>query len=74
MHKRAGITSTADGTTLLTVSLSNGPKGGFAYQQNTGELYYSSNGNFAGGGTLVGVVYTSGTTPWVFDATKFTQV
>jgi hypothetical protein len=70
----ADLTSTTDASTLVGVSLSNGGHGGFAYQQDTGELYYSNNGNFAGGGTLVGVVYTSGTTPWVFDATKFTQV
>jgi Ca2+-binding RTX toxin-like protein len=71
----ADLTSTANTSTLDTVSLLNGGKGGFAYQQDTGELYYSSDGTFAGGaGTLVGVVYSSGTTPWVFDETKFTQV
>ena len=71
---RADLTSAADATTRLAVSLSNGGNGGFVYQQDTGELYYSANGSFAGGGTLVGVIDSSGTTPWTFDATKFTQV
>jgi hypothetical protein len=70
----ADLTSTADASTLVAVSLSNGGHGGFAYQQDTGELYYSNNGDFSGGGTLVGLVYTSGTTPWVFDSTKFMEV
>jgi hypothetical protein len=70
----ADLTSTADASTLVAVSLSNGGHGGFAYQQDTGELYYSNNGDFSGGGTLVGLVYTSGTTPWLFDASKFMEV
>jgi Ca2+-binding RTX toxin-like protein len=70
----ADLTSAADAATRMGLSLSNGGNGGFVYQQNTGELYYSGDGTFAGGGTLVGVVYSSGTTPWTFDATKFTQV
>jgi hypothetical protein len=52
----------------------NGGHGAFVYQQNTGELYYSNNGNFAGGGTLVGVVESSTNTPWTYNANSFMQV
>ena len=73
----------ADGTTLkavadaasqLAVPVMNGGNGAFVYQQNTGELYYSGNGNFTGGGTLVGVVDSSSNTPWIYNASSFTQV
>ena len=70
----ADLTSAADATARQALTLSNAPSGGFVYQQDTGELYYSANGSFTGGGTLVGVIDSSGTTPWTFDATKFTQV
>ena len=68
------LTSVADNTALLATTLTNGGKGQFAYELDTGGLYYSSNGVFSGGGTLVGTVTTDGTTPWTFDATKFVQV
>jgi Ca2+-binding RTX toxin-like protein len=70
----ADLTSAADATIRLGVTLSNGGKGGFVYQQDTGELYYSSNGNFTGGGTLVGVIDSASNTAWAYDASKFTQV
>ena len=35
----------------LATTLANGGKGGFVYEQDTGELFYSGNGSFAGGGT-----------------------
>ena len=64
----------ADAATRLTVAEATAGKGGFVYQQDTGELYYSSNGNFAGGGAMVGVIDSSNAVPWVYDATKFVQV
>jgi hypothetical protein len=70
----ADLTSAADATSRLAVSLSNGGKGGFVYEQDTGELYYSANGSFAGGGTLVGVIDSSSGTPWTYNASSFTQV
>ena len=68
------LKAVADVATRLTVSEATGGKGGFVYQQDTGELYYSSNGNFAGGGTLVGVVDSSSGVPWVYNASSFVQV
>src|SRR5262249_24794904 len=59
---------------LLGTTLSNGGKGAFVYEQDTGELYYSSNGSFAGGGSLLAVITTNGSTPWTFNSTCFTQV
>ena len=44
------------------------------YEQDTGGLYYSGNGSFAAGGTLIGDVTTNGTTAWTFNANSFTQV
>ena len=64
----------ADAATRLTISEATGGKGGFVYQQDTGELYYSKNGNFAGGGTLVGVIDSSSNVPWVYNASSFIQV
>ena len=51
-----------------------GSKGGFVYQQDTGELYYNSTGVFTGGGTLVGVIDGSSSVPWVYNASSFVQV
>ena len=73
----------ADGTTLkdvataaarLAVPVMNAGHGAFVYEQDTGELYYSSNGNFAGGGTLVGVVDSGNGVAWTYNASNFTQV
>ena len=50
------IAMVADNAALLAKTLSNGSKGGFAYEQDTGGLYYSGTGHFSGGGTLVGIV------------------
>ena len=58
----------------LATTLSNGGNGAFVYEQDTGGLYYSANGSFAGGGTLIGTVTTNGTTAWTFNANSFTQV
>jgi hypothetical protein len=68
------ITSVADSAALLATTLSTGGKGGFAYQSDTGELYFSANGSFTGGGTLIGVITTNGSTPWTYDFTKFIDV
>ncbi len=53
------LKAVANAATRLTIAEATGGKGGFVYQQDTGELYYSNNGNFAGGGTLVGVIDSS---------------
>jgi hypothetical protein len=68
------IKAVADNGTLLTTTLSTGGKGGFVYQQDTGELFFSANGNFTGGGTLIGVITTNGSTAWTYDFTKFIDV
>ena len=68
------IAMVADNAALLAKTLSNGSKGGFAYEQDTGGLYYSGTGHFSGGGTLVGIVTSNGTTPWAYDATRFVEV
>jgi hypothetical protein len=68
------LEAVADAATRLTVAEATGGKGGFVYEQDTGELYYSGNGSFAGGGTLVGVIDSSGSAPWVYKATSFTEV
>ena len=70
----ADLTSVADNAALLTTTLSNNGKGGFAYEVDNGHLYYSNTGSFAGGGTLIGIITTDGTAAWTFDSTKFTQV
>ncbi len=54
--------------------MANGGKGGFAYEQDNGQLYYSSNGSFVNGGTLIGIVTTDGVHPWTFNASSFIQV
>jgi len=68
------LKAVADAATRLTINEATGGKGGFVYQQNTGELYYSSNGSFAGGGTLIGVIDSSSNVPWTYNANSFTQV
>jgi Ca2+-binding RTX toxin-like protein len=68
------IAGVANAAARLATVLSNGGNGGFVYEQDTGELYYSGTGNFSGGGTLVGIITTNGSTPWTYDPTKFTQV
>jgi Ca2+-binding RTX toxin-like protein len=65
----------ADAATRLTIAEATGGKGGFVYQQDTAELYYSANGNFAGGGTVVGVIDTNNnSTPWIYNSSSFMQV
>ena len=68
------IKSVADATTRLATTLSTGGSGGFVYEQDTGELYFNSTGAFAGGGTLVGIITSNGTTPWVYAVSSFQQV
>jgi Calpain family cysteine protease len=58
----------------LATRLANGGKGGFVYEQDNGHLYYSSNGSFATGGTMIGVITTDGVHPWAFNANSFVQV
>jgi Ca2+-binding RTX toxin-like protein len=70
----ADIVCVANVTTRLKTNLANHGKGAFAFEQDNGQLYYSSNGSFAGGGTLIGIITTDGTHPWVFNASSFIQV
>jgi hypothetical protein len=59
------------GSTSTAVNLG---QAGFFYDTDDGKLYYSSNGDFSGGGTLVGTITTNGSTAWTYDATKFTLI
>ena len=68
------LADVANAATRLSTTLANGGKGAFVYQQDTGELFYSSNGSFTGGGTLLGMITTDGSTPWTFNASSFMQV
>jgi len=68
------IKAVANAAARLTTTLSNSGHGGFVYEQDTGELYYNATGNFSGGGTIVGIVTTNGTTPWTYNVSSFTQV
>jgi Ca2+-binding RTX toxin-like protein len=68
------LVDVANATSRLKTNLVNHGKGGFAFEQDNGQLYYSSNGSFAGGGTLIGIITTDGTHPWVFNARSFIQV
>ncbi len=68
------LTNVADATARLAASLSNGGKGGFVYQEDTGGLYYSADGSFSGGGVLIGTITTNGTAAWAYDANSFMQV
>ena len=70
----ADLADVANAASRLSTTLANGGKGALVYQQDTGDLFYSRNGSFTGGGRLVGVVTTNGTTPWLFNASSFTQV
>jgi Ca2+-binding RTX toxin-like protein len=68
------IAAVADAAARLATTSAIGGLGGFVYQQDAGELYYSSNGDFAGGGILIGILTTDGSTAWTYDFTKFTDV
>ncbi len=68
------LVNVANAAALLKSSLNNHGKGGFAFEQDNGQLYYSSNGSFAGGGTLIAVITTDGTHPWLFNVSSFIQV
>lgn len=68
------LTNVANRASRLAKTLSNGGKGGFVYQQNTGELFCSTNGSFAGGGTQIGVITTDGAKPRTFNASSLVQV
>jgi Ca2+-binding RTX toxin-like protein len=68
------LKAVADAASRLAAVESNGGNGGFVYQQDTGELYYSTNGVFAGGGTLIGVVDSGSNVPWIYNSNAFVQV
>lgn len=70
----ADLADVANVTARLSTTLSNGGKGAFVYQHDTGELFYSSNGSFKAGGTMIGIITTDGSKPWTFDARSFVQV
>jgi Calpain family cysteine protease len=70
----ADLVNVANATARLHTTLANHGKGGFAFEQDNGQLYYSSNGSFAGGGTLIGIITTDGTHPWAFNVSSFIQV
>ena len=68
------LADVANAAARLSCTLANGGKGAFVYQQDTGSLFYSSNGSFSGGGTLLGSITTNSATPWAFNANSFVQV
>ena len=68
------ITSAADSSALHVAALDTGGGGGFVYEQDTGGLYYSATGDFTGGGVLIGVITTNGSTPWTYDFAAFREV
>ena len=68
------LANVANAAARLGTTLSNGGNGAFVYEQDTGELFYSGNGSFAGGGMLIGIVTAYGSTPWTFNANSFMQV
>jgi hypothetical protein len=70
----ADLVDVATASGRLATHLANGGKGGFVYEQDNGQLYYSGNGSFASGGTLIGVITVDGTHPWIFNANSFMQV
>ena len=70
----SNITSVANFAALEATTLSTGGKGGFVYEQDTGQLFYSANGHFSTGGTLVGVITTDGSTPWTYNFGSFQTV
>ena len=48
---------------------------GFAYQGDTGELYYKADGDFSSGAVLIGVISTDdGTTAWTYSFSAFQVV
>jgi len=68
------LAGVANLTGRLATTLPNGGKGGIVYQQDTGELFYSANGSFIAGGTLIGIITTDSSKPWAFNASSFVQV
>jgi hypothetical protein len=74
LANNTNIKAVADSDARIATSLASSGKGGFVYQQDTGELYYSDNGAFTTGGTLIGVITTDGATAWTYDFTKFMEV
>ncbi len=68
------LAAAADAASRFAITLNNGGKGAFVYQQDTGELFYSGNGSFAAGGSLISVITSDGVTPWAFNANSFMQV
>jgi Ca2+-binding RTX toxin-like protein len=74
LSNNVNIRAVADENTREGTILSTSGSGGFTYQQDTGELYYSADGDFTSGGVLIGVITTDGSTPWVYDFTRFQAV
>ena len=74
LTNNTNIKAVADAATRDTTTLASGGKGGFVYQQDTGELYYSANGDFTGSAELVGVITTDGSTPWTYNFSAFAEV
>ena len=70
----AARANVANAAIRFGTTLPNGGHGAFVFEQDTGEIYYSGNGSFTGGGTLIGIVNASGSTPWTFNASSFIQV
>ena len=68
------IKSVADFDDLQLTVLANGGAGGFVYTADTGNLYYSADGDFTAGGTLIATITAGGTSPWTYDIAGFLLV
>ncbi|HET7880045.1 MAG TPA: calcium-binding protein, partial [Acetobacteraceae bacterium] len=68
------LIAVANAKALHTTVLNNGGKGGFVYEQDTGQLFYSSNGLYAASINPIGVITTNGVMPWAFNANSIVQV
>jgi hypothetical protein len=68
------IKSVANSAALLATALATGGHGGFAYEADTGALYYAAKCDFSAGGTQVALITTDGTTAWTYSASHFTLV
>jgi len=51
----------------------NFAQAGFAYQADSGQLYYDTDGDFSTGAILIGTVTTDGSNPWAYDAAAFRE-
>jgi hypothetical protein len=71
LSNNVNIKAVADASVLGATTLG---QAGFAYQSDTGELYYKADGDFSSGAVLVGTITTNTVSPWTYDFSKITAV